>query len=61
VTHRMVKDLVDVEARPGGFAVLALRTGSGVARSRFDAPMVGRGRERRRLHDAFEQAVGDRS
>jgi DNA-binding SARP family transcriptional activator/tetratricopeptide (TPR) repeat protein len=29
--------------------------------SRFASPMVGRSRERRRLHDAFEQAVGDRS
>jgi DNA-binding SARP family transcriptional activator/tetratricopeptide (TPR) repeat protein len=28
---------------------------------RFASPMVGRERERRRLHDAFEQAVGDRS
>ena len=30
-------------------------------RSRFDTPMVGRARERRRLNDAFEQSVGDRS
>ena len=30
-------------------------------RSRFASPMVGRGRERRRLNDAFEQAVGDNS
>jgi DNA-binding SARP family transcriptional activator/tetratricopeptide (TPR) repeat protein len=29
--------------------------------SRLTSPMVGRERERRRLHDAFEQAVGDRS
>ena len=29
--------------------------------SRFDSPMVGREREQRRLHDAFEQALGDRS
>jgi DNA-binding SARP family transcriptional activator/tetratricopeptide (TPR) repeat protein len=28
---------------------------------RFDVPMVGRERERRRLQDAFEQALGDRS
>ena len=28
---------------------------------RFASPMVGRERERRRLHDAFEQADGDRS
>ncbi len=28
---------------------------------RFTSPMVGRERERRRMHDAFEQAVGDRS
>ncbi|MDQ3671992.1 MAG: AAA family ATPase [Actinomycetota bacterium] len=30
-------------------------------RSRFASPMVGRARERRRLNDAFEQAVGDSS
>ena len=30
-------------------------------RSRFASPMVGRDRERRRLNDAFEQAVGDTS
>src|SRR5207248_742668 len=29
--------------------------------SRFESPLVGRVRERRRLHDAFEQAVGDGS
>ena len=28
---------------------------------RLDSPMVGRGRERRRLQDAFDQAVSDRS
>jgi tetratricopeptide (TPR) repeat protein len=28
---------------------------------RFQSPMVGRDRERRRLHDAFEQAAGDSS
>lgn len=30
-------------------------------RGRFASPMVGRDRERRRLNDAFEQAVGDNS
>ncbi|MDQ3379804.1 MAG: AAA family ATPase [Actinomycetota bacterium] len=30
-------------------------------RGRFGSPMVGRERERRRLNDAFEQAVGDNS
>ena len=30
-------------------------------RGRFTSPMVGRGRERRRLTDAFEQAIGDSS
>jgi DNA-binding SARP family transcriptional activator len=37
-------------------AVAARRDGT-----RFASPMVGRERERRRLHDAFEQAAGDRS
>ena len=29
--------------------------------SRFTSPMVGRARERRRMHDAFDQAIADRS
>ena len=34
---------------------------SPVIARRLVSPMVGRERERRRLHDAFDQAVGDRS
>ena len=53
------------EARPGEIAldettrraVLSTERGE----SRFASPMVGRERERRRLHDAVEQAVGDGS
>ncbi len=53
------------EARPGEIAldettrraVLSTERGE----SRFASPMVGRERERRRLHDAVEQAVSDRS
>jgi len=33
----------------------------GVVEPRFEAPMVGRERERRRLGDAYEQAIADRS
>ena len=60
-THRLVRDAVDVEPSGEWLRLLAVRDGSPVKRSRFDAPMVGRERERRRLHDSFEQAVGDRS
>jgi len=60
-THWLVKDAVDVELCEQGLRLVAVRPGFLVVRSRFDAPMVGRERERRRLHDAFQQAVGDRS
>jgi DNA-binding SARP family transcriptional activator/tetratricopeptide (TPR) repeat protein len=59
-TYRVVRD--SVEALTAGdharlTAVLALERGE----ARFDSPMVGRERERRRLRDAFEQALGSRS
>ena len=57
-THRLVRDAVDVEPSGEWLRLLAVRDGSPVKRGRFDAPMVGRERERRRLRDSFEQAVG---
>jgi DNA-binding SARP family transcriptional activator len=52
------------DAEPGGVVLDdATQRASAVRRDggRFTSPMVGRARERRRLHDAFEQAVGDDS
>ena len=71
-TYRLVRDLVVVEpleplplkgvTRPAtAFRLSAVLPRLEALRSRFEAPMVGRARERRRLQDAFEQAVGDRS
>ena len=60
-THRLVKDRVEVAPHEQGLLLLQLRSDGPVVRSMFRAPMVGRRREARRLRDAFEQAVGDRS
>jgi class 3 adenylate cyclase/tetratricopeptide (TPR) repeat protein len=71
-THRFVRDAVLAEgveplslkgkADPvAAFRLLALVSGVADRPRRLDSPMVGRQRERRRLHDAFEQAVADRS
>ena len=53
------------EAEPGSIALDEATQRSlqsaGRDETRFVSPMVGRERERRRLHDAFDQAVGDRS
>ena len=68
-TYRLVKNAINVEVvLPTGdaAAVPAYRLVD-VAMDvldqvrRFDSPMVGRKRERRRLEDAFQQAVGDSS
>jgi class 3 adenylate cyclase len=71
-TYRLVRDLVLAEpvgpfalkgtASPtSAFRLTTVLPNLEAVRSRFQAPMVGRERERRRLQDAFEQAVGDRS
>ena len=65
-THRFVRDAVVTEpAEQNGeestFRLLAVIPGAPVYTSRFESPMVGRTRERRRLYDAFDQAVGDTS
>jgi DNA-binding SARP family transcriptional activator len=63
-TGRLARDAIVAE--PMADALPALRVVRVVDRvpddlSRFASPMVGRERERRRLHGAFEQAVVDRS
>jgi DNA-binding SARP family transcriptional activator len=59
-THRLVRDRVDTTSSGEHIALESVLPTKGFE-SRFDAPLVGRARERRRLHDAFEQALGDRS
>ena len=60
-TQTLVRDAVIVE--PEGAALRLVRLVADVPGrvSRLVSPMVGRVRERRRLHDAFDQAVSDRS
>ena len=60
-TSSLIRDFADIElagdfARLVGVRPLELDTDR-----RFDSPMIGRERERRRLQDAFEQALSDRS
>ena len=59
-TRRLVRDAVTVEPTDAGWRLLresGAASVTGVRRS----PMVGRERERRRLVDAFEAAIGSRS
>ena len=58
-TRWLVRDALVTEPASDAWRLLRLvELGPGVVR-RFVTPMVGRDRERRRLRDAFEQAVGD--
>lgn len=63
--RRLVRDGAVVEATSAasvsGFRLLDVKDMASRHASRLESPMVGRERERRRLHDAFEQAVSDRS
>jgi DNA-binding SARP family transcriptional activator/tetratricopeptide (TPR) repeat protein len=56
----MVVEPVDVGSGPA-FRLVSVMADLPRQGSRLTSPMVGRERERRRLLDAFEQAVGDRS
>jgi len=65
-TQRLVRDAVLTEPTEQDgdgsvFRLLAIVPGSTGYPRRFESPMIGRSRERRRLYDAFEQAVSDRS
>ena len=59
-TRRLLRDAVDIDASGEYIRLLGIRIAPRRQR-RFDSPMVGRERELRRLHDAFEQAISDRS
>ena len=58
-THRRVRAAVTVEPTDDAHRLLDVHRATQPVR--LEAAMVGRARERRRLHDAFEQAVGDPS
>ena len=60
-THTLVRDAVIVEPEGAALRLVQLVADVPGRVSRLVSPMVGRVRERRRLHDAFDQAVGDRS
>jgi DNA-binding SARP family transcriptional activator/class 3 adenylate cyclase len=58
---RLVRDAVIAESAEDAWRLVEVPDAVFTPARRLDSPMVGRNRERRRLHDAFEQAVGDRS
>ena len=60
-TYRLIRYAADVEATDDRARLIGVRPVEFDTDRRFDSPMVGRERERRRLHDAFEQALVDRS
>ena len=65
-TQRLVREAAltepaDQDVDGPVFRLLAIVPGSAGYPRRFESPMIGRSRERRRLYDAFEQAVSDRS
>jgi DNA-binding SARP family transcriptional activator/tetratricopeptide (TPR) repeat protein len=59
-TWRRVRDAVAGEQLDGSWVLTDL-SAAGVRAERLVSPMVGRERERRRLHDTFVQATGDHS
>jgi predicted ATPase len=59
--RRLVRDAVVTEPADDAWRLVELAETAPGLRRRLVSPMIGRERERRRLHDAFDQAVGDRS
>jgi DNA-binding SARP family transcriptional activator/class 3 adenylate cyclase len=60
-THRLVRDAIVAEATNDAWRFLEVTEQVRGQARRLVSSMIGRRRERRRLEDAFEQAVGDRS
>ena len=60
-TRRLVRDRVVAEQADDAWRLVEWTDAVPAPARRLVSPMVGRERERRRLHDAFDQAVGDRS
>jgi DNA-binding SARP family transcriptional activator len=58
---QLVRGAVSAEAARDAWRLVAVADAASVHGRRLESPMVGRERERRRLADAFEQAVSDRS
>jgi tetratricopeptide (TPR) repeat protein len=55
-THRLLRHVVTVEDRGGALMLLDVHE---QPLARRPSPLVGRGRELRRVRDVFEQAIGD--
>jgi len=60
-TWRLVRGAIRCERCGEAWRLVAPLGADAASQSRLVSPMVGRAREQRRLIDAFEQAVGDRS
>lgn len=60
-TRGVLRETVIAEPVGSDWRLLAMSDVPPSRFTRFDSPMVGRERERRRLQDAFDQAVNDRS
>jgi DNA-binding SARP family transcriptional activator len=60
-TRRLVREAVTAEATGDAWRLITVVDGTPTAGDRLNSPMVGRDRERRRLRDAFDQAVADSS
>jgi DNA-binding SARP family transcriptional activator len=60
-TQRLVRGAVVVEPTDAAFRFVRVADDATGRVSRLVSPMVGRERERRRLHDSFDQSVSDRS
>ncbi len=60
-TRRLLRDAIITEPIDDAWRVVSLSGDTALHSRRLTSPMIGRERERRRLHDAFEQAVGDSS
>ena len=60
-THRLARHSIGAERVDDAWRLLALTDSDARFERRLMSPMIGRTRERRRLHDAFEQAASDSS
>jgi DNA-binding SARP family transcriptional activator len=61
MVHRLVRDAVTADRAGDAWLLLDIAGAPSIPARRFDSPMIGRRRERRRLRDAFDQAFVDRS
>jgi DNA-binding SARP family transcriptional activator/class 3 adenylate cyclase/tetratricopeptide (TPR) repeat protein len=60
-THRLARYAIGAERVDGAWRLLELTESDARVERRLVSPMIGRTRERRRMQDAFEQAVSDSS